>query len=58
MDTRIETLREEIALRLRPVMQNLSEGEFSQLVRQMAELQDRYETRALRDYMSAETGSR
>jgi len=50
LTSRIDELTADIARRLRPVMPDLSEGEFTQFVLHMAELQDRYETRARRDF--------
>jgi hypothetical protein len=51
----MDQLTEDIARRLRPVMPDLSEGEFTEFVVQMAALQDRYETRAKRDFFDRRT---
>lgn len=54
MDARLTDLKEDIARRLRPVMSDFPEAEFSALVKQMAEIQYKYEPRRRIDLFDSE----
>ena len=54
MESRIDQLREDIARRIRPLMPNIPDEEFTRLVAQMAELQYKYETRTRNDFFGTQ----
>ena len=54
MDGRIQELMQDISRRVRPVMPNMPESEFHQLVQRMAEVQYKYEMRQRENFSAGE----
>jgi hypothetical protein len=52
-ERRLDTLRREIAERLRPICERLEADDFAQLVDQIARTQRKYEQRAMYEFRTA-----
>ena len=55
MDRRLDVLRRDLEVRIRPLVPDLSDEEFRALIERMAQLQYKYEARRAEDFFDRPT---